>query len=201
MITSPAPWESTCNQPGGGAALPWGQSTLSDLRLLWGLCHRPELSGGTVCGLSNAKHITTRGQLKTNKSENRSLEAKNEAKQRWPQTGKDTTDRVNGSTAFVTNARRLKRSETWHHAGCQPSCPRVHKPSPSPHSTPSLPTAGSWWNCVVAGTGVDGREVPTCSASFHSRWGYSSRRWEQRTPDQQKPNIEDTQTQKQTTQQ
>lgn len=29
----------------------------------------------------------------------------------------------------------------------------------------------------VAGTGVDGEEMPTCSASFHSLWGYSSRRW------------------------
>ena len=45
-------------------------------------CYRPALSGEAVCGLSNAKHITIRGQLKTNKSENRSLEMENEIKRR-----------------------------------------------------------------------------------------------------------------------
>lgn len=55
---------------------------------------------------------------------------------------------------------------------------RSVNPSQPVHSTPSLPTAGSGqvgggW----VGTGVGKEEIPTCSASFHSLWGYSSRRW------------------------
>lgn len=63
-------------------------------------------------------------------------------------------------------------------------------PSRSPHSGPSLShrweLTGQWWG---------GKEVPTCLASFHSLWGYSSRRWgqEERTPARQKPRTDNTQ--------
>lgn len=104
-----------------------------------------------------------------------------------PQTGRETTDCVHGSVCREC----ATFEEVWESRSCRVPVlrPRPAHPSQAPHSTSSLShrwkltrrRGGGHW------CGRTGRS-PTCSAAFHSLWGYSSRagtRRKERTPHQQ----------------